>query len=998
MQRDGDVVTVAGTLRTSLLAVLLARANEPVPADVLLDALWGAGPVEGTLQRLQVHVHRVRALLDDPERLSFGPGGYCLRVRPDELDAGRFDVLLEEANRVAARDPRRCAELIREALGLWHGTPYQGVDVPELIGEVQRLSERMLLAVEDLYTAELRLGRHGEITGELTELVRRHPLRERLHGLLMTALYQGGRQADAMAAYRHARSVLADELGLDPGPELRALESRILRGEPIELSAPEPAPARVPAQVPYDISGFVGREADLSALDGLLAENGGKALVAVVTGTGGVGKTALTVRWAHRVKDRFPDGQLYVDLRGYGPGSPMSAEDALAAFLRAFEVDSSVIPQDPTERAARFRTVVDGKRLLILLDNAHSAAQVRPLLPGTSTCLVVVTSRDSLGGLVAREGAHRVRLGRMSFDEARLLLAERLGDRRAAESEEATQLIERCVRLPLALRIAAERLRDHPDHLAALVAELDDEHARLDLLDSGDDPDASVRAVFFSSYRTLSPDAARLFRMFGVHPGHDVDAYALTALAGNGDLRSTRRLLDTLVRANLVDVTADHRYVLHDLLATYAAELAGTIDTAAERVSALARLLDYYLHTAAMAVRFLVPNGLEISELTVSADVTAAPNLSSYDAALRWLDAERTNLIRAAAAAKRDLPRYTISLSRVLSWYFDVGMYLDEAWQLQANALDTAREHGDLVAEGIALRTFGLVRLCAHRFDDAARYFEESLALHQKAGVSLFQAATLHHFGALCGFAGRVEEGIGHLLRSAELFHELGHRVMEQWPLTALGQLHLRQGRPEAALRYLAPAFAMVDRHNYRPGQFQASYGLAGAYRDIGRYSDALAFAHRALNFARSTRFPVFEVLTLHRLGTIHLRLGEHEQAARHQHRALEMAANFTDTQLKATTLNGLAETYAAAGASAEIVRRYHLDALTAATDVGVRYEQARALDGLGDVHRRRGEYAKAIEHWQRALTGYRDVRAPKTTELREKIADARRETAATEA
>ncbi|MGY6651486.1 BTAD domain-containing putative transcriptional regulator [Amycolatopsis sp. TRM77291] len=979
------------------MAVLLGRANEPVSADVLVDALWGAGPVQGSLQRLQVHMHRIRALLDVPERLSFGSDGYCLRVGPDELDAHRFDVLLEEASRVAARDPRRCAELIREALGLWRGTPYQGVDVPELIGEVQRLSERMLLAVEDLYTAELRCGRHGEITGELTELVRRHPLRERLHGLLMTALYQGGRQADAMAAYRHARGVLADELGLDPGPELRALENRILRGDPIELSTPEPAPARVPAQVPHDISGFVGRESDLSALDELLAEVDGKTPVAVVTGTGGVGKTALAVRWAHRVKDRFPDGQLYVDLRGYGPDSPMSPEDALASFLRAFEMDSSAIPQELTERAARFRSVVDGKRLLILLDNAHSAAQVRPLLPGAPMCLVVVTSRDSLGGLVAREGAHRVCLGRMSFREARLLLVERLGDRCTEESAETTQLIERCVRLPLALRIAAERLREHPDHLAALVTELDDEHARLDLLDSGDDPDASVRAVFFSSYRNLAPETARLFRMFGVHPGHDVDAYALTALAGNGDLRTTRRLLDTLVRANLVDVTDEHRYVLHDLLATYAAELAGTIDTATERVSALARLLDYYLYTAAMAVRFIVPNGLEISELTVNADVTAAPNLSSYDAALRWLDAERTNLLRAAAAAKRDLPAYTTSLSRVLSWYFDAGMYLDEAWQLQANALDTAREHGDLVAEGISLRTFGLVSLCAHRFDDAARYFEDSLALHQKAGAPLFQAATLHHFGALCGFAGRVEEGIGHLLRSAELFHELGHRLMEQWPLTALGQLHLRQGRPDVALEYLAPAFATVDRHNYRAGQFQASYGLAGAYRDIGRYSDALAFAHRALTFARSTRFPVFEVITLHRLGTIHLRLGDHEQAARHQHQALAMAENFTDTQLKATTLNGLGETYAAAGASTEITRRYHLEALAAATDIGVRYEEARALDGLGDVHHRRGEHDKAIDHWQLALTCYREVRAPKIIELQEKIANAQRETATTE-
>ncbi|NGY65176.1 AfsR/SARP family transcriptional regulator [Lentzea sp. NEAU-D13] len=324
MYRGGDVVTISGALRRSLLAVLLARANEPVPTDVLIDALWGERAGDGSVQRLQVHVHRLRAALDDPERLSFGPDGYCLRVRPDDLDARRFDALLDEAN---GADPRRGAELIRQALELWRGTPYQGLDVPELVGEVHRLSERRLVAIEDLYAAELRCGRHGEITGELTELVHRHPLRERLHCLLMTALYQGGRQAEAMTVYRRARDVLAEELGLDPGAELRALEVRILHGEPVELGT-SPLARAVPAQIPHDTSGFVGREAGLARLDELL----GKAPIVVVVGTAGVGKTAMTVRWAHRVKDRFPDGQLYVDLRGYGPDPPLSPQDALAAF------------------------------------------------------------------------------------------------------------------------------------------------------------------------------------------------------------------------------------------------------------------------------------------------------------------------------------------------------------------------------------------------------------------------------------------------------------------------------------------------------------------------------------------------------------------------------------------------------------------------------------------------------------------------------------------
>ncbi len=574
----------------------------------------------------------------------------------------------------------------------------------------------------------------------------------------------------------------------------------------------------------------------------------------------------------------------------------------------------------------------------------------------------------------------------MSLDEARRLLTELLGDRCDTEPDTTTRLIESCARLPLAVRIAAERIRERPRPVAALVAELADEHARLDLLDSGDDPDASVLAVFSSSYRNLDPEAARLFRLFGVHPGHDIDAHALAALAGGG-LRTTRRLLDMLERANLVDETTDRRYVVHDLLATYAAELGETLDTPAERTAALTRLLDYYLRTATRAVRFIAPNGLEIDEPGDDSHDTATPDLSSYDVAMRWLDVERANLVRATEAAAETLPIYATELFRVLSWYLDLGMYLDEARRLQAKAIAAAREHGDLVTEGIAFRTLGLVHMCAHRFDEAERHFEKSLALHEKAGARVFQATTLNHLGALCGFAGRVEEGTRYLRRSADLFHELGHRLMAQRPLTALGQLHLRQGQPESALRYLRRAFTIAGEYDYQPGQFQSSYGLAGVYRDTGRFSDALDCGHQALNLARSSRLPVLEVISLYRLGTIHRRQDDLENARRYFQQALAIARNFSDTQLEAMALNGLAETHAAAGASAEVIRRYHVDALAAATNVGVRYEQARAHAGLGDIHQRQGEHDKAVEHWHLALAIYRELRSPKSSEVEERIA-----------
>ncbi|MGP4115516.1 ATP-binding protein, partial [Streptomyces sp. 4N509B] len=447
--------------------------------------------------------------------------------------------------------------------------------------------------------------------GELAGLVREFPLRERLHGLLMVALYRSGRREEALGAYRVARGHLVAELGLEPGPELRELERRILAGEelePVPDATATPA-VTVPAQLPADVVGFVGREGELRELDGLMAGVGGRGgALAVVAGTAGVGKTALVVRWAHRTRERFPDGQLYVDLRGYGPEAPVSAEDALSGFLRALGVEAAAVPRDVAERSATFRTLLDGRRMLVVLDNARSVEQVRPLLPGSSSCFTVVTSRDALAGLVAREGAHRIVLHRMPLGDARGLLAGLLVERAAREPGAVDALIERCARLPLALRITAELARSQPGRgLGELAEELADRQGALDLLDLDGDPYTAVRAVFSWSYQRLEPSVARVFRLLGLHPGHDTDVYAVAALAGAG-VRRTRRALEVLVRAHLVDqVAGGRRYQPHDLLRAYAAELAAETDGPTERAEALARLLDYYLATASSALDAIAP-------------------------------------------------------------------------------------------------------------------------------------------------------------------------------------------------------------------------------------------------------------------------------------------------------------------------------------------------------------------------------------------------------
>lgn len=564
-------IPVSGVLRRHLLAMLLVRGNRPVAAEALTDALWGAH-VDDATTRLHLQVHRLRGILDEPSRLTSDASGYWLHVDPEETDAGRFDALVDEAD----RDPGRTAPSLREALGLWRGEPYAGLGLPEVEHEAHRLSERRLDALESLYTAELCNGRYVAVASELGETVRRHPLRERLHVLLMTALYRAGRRADALAAYRRARELLVDELGVEPGPELRHLEHAVLDGAPVELDRPTP-PIVVPAQLPHRPAGFVGRSAQLSALDGLLRPVAPVSPMAVVGG-GGVGKTSLVLSWAHRAKEHFPDGQLYVDLRGYGPDRPMQAGDVLAGFLRALGADGRSLPEGTSERASRFRSLTEGRHVLVVLDDAHSAEQVRPLLPGSQTCRVVITSRDSLGGLVAREGAHRIGLERLTEHEATGLLTCFLGGTEHSAPEALTVLGACCAGLPLALRIAVERLRDRPrDRIDDLVTELSDARTRLDALDSGDEH-TSVRAVFEASYRHLPSDAARAFRLFGIHPGHDVDASALAALAGT-DRRTAQRLIEMLVRAHLVEESAHRQYFVHSLLRAYAAELTESTDS-----------------------------------------------------------------------------------------------------------------------------------------------------------------------------------------------------------------------------------------------------------------------------------------------------------------------------------------------------------------------------------------------------------------------------------
>jgi DNA-binding SARP family transcriptional activator len=603
-----------------VMAVLLIEAGRVVGSDRLIHELWADEPPRAALVTVQGYVRRLRRLLGHGRS---GPlltrgRGYELVVNDGDVDAAVFDGLVDHGlGRRAGGMPDRAAVELSQALALWRGAALADVPAgPTVMAEAARLEQRRLTAVEERLDALLDLGRHTDAATELRELVARAPLRERLHVLRMRSLHRCGRPADALAAYDQARHVLVTELGLEPGAELRRLREHIL--------VKERKPSTGPAQLPAGVGRFTGREADLARLS-TLAHRGGPMVICTIAGPAGVGKTALAVHWAHRARPEFPDGQLYVDLRGYGPDRPLRAVDALAHFLTALGVPAATVPRDVEAAAGLYRTLLSGKRVLVLIDNAGDPGQVRPLLPGSRDCLVLVTSRDQLRGLAARDGAVRLDLDPLGQDEAIRLLTRLIGpDRGRATPELVAELAGLCGRLPLALRIVAANLAARPHRpLADLAAELA-AGDRLSALAVTGDPKSAVRVAFDHSYVLLPAALRRLFRLLGLAPGADITVPAAAALAGIAPAEAAD-LLDALAAANLVKRRPPDRYAMHDLIRRYAAELAGEPDLEADGRAALARLREHYRYPRAAALAGLVARSPTGRAQPVLTEIGAGP-------------------------------------------------------------------------------------------------------------------------------------------------------------------------------------------------------------------------------------------------------------------------------------------------------------------------------------------------------------------------------------
>ena len=939
--RDGHEVVAGQPRQLAVLGVLASRANRAVSRSELVDAVWGDHPPASVDSGIYTYVAGLRRVLEPgrPERSRRGApgqvlissgGGYLLRLGPGGLDAEQFEECLTRSRELrASGDIQGAAQAVAEALGLWRGQAFAGVPGPFAESERVRLDELRTTAIEERADLMLACGRAAAAVPELTALVADHPLRERARGLLMIALYRCGRQAEALHVFHDARARLAEDLGIDPGTELTKIHQRVLAMDPVldgpteasvvDLVAPpepEPAPAPAvqllsapvqeaapppgaaaatepvpsPAQLPSEPAGFVGRAAELDWLHALLPGESAKrgrvpqaSSVALITGTAGVGKTTLAIRFARQAGPLFPDGQLYVNLRGFDPASePMLPGTALQWFFDALGVPAQSVPPALEAQSALLRTLLDGKRMLLLLDNAHDADQVRPLLPGSPGCMVLVTSRSQLTGLVV-EGARPVPLDVLDAKEAAELVASRLGaERAAAESAAVEAIVNHSARLPLALSVTCARAVARPTlKLADLAAELADARGRLDALRTGEET-TDLRAVFSWSADKLSDQAARMFRLIGLHHGPDISAAAAASLAAT-TLTGARIALAELTRASLLTEDVAGRFGCHDLLRAYAAELASATLSAQECDLARWRVLDHYVHTVRAATarlypaRGLVPLPKAIDGVTP--EEFTGPE--AYEAALAWYDVEHRvlrNVVEQAAARRQDEHCWT------LAWYWAPILKrrdrLHEALAVQETAVLAAGRLRDQSALAHVHYELGYMIGRLGDYRSADERMREALALFTDLGDRACVAQVRQGLAKLSELQGRYDEALDHAVEALRLRRSLEDHAAVAYSENAVGWILAHLGQPDAALWYCRRALEMHTESGSRTGVADTTDSIAYAYGQLGDYAQAIAYYERALAAYRRLGDLHSEANSLLQLGDIQFASGR-EHAAR---------------------------------------------------------------------------------------------------------------------
>ncbi|MFF1655471.1 BTAD domain-containing putative transcriptional regulator [Streptomyces sp. NPDC058255] len=888
--RGDDPLPAGSPQQRALLAALLLREGRTATAAELIDALWGDEPPSQALAAVRTYASRLRKTLG-AEVLVSESGGYAIRApREGALDLAQAQERAADAEKArGAGDLCRARELLREALGLWDGEPLASLPGPYAETQRARLEEWRMQLLESRLDMDLEQGCHAEAVSELTALTAAHPLRERLRELLMLALYRSGRQAEALAVYADTRRLLADELGVDPRAGLKELQHRILQADPglAEPSAPaaEPAAAPVlPAQLPATVPDFTGRTSFVAELSDVLASAEGRVMaVSALAGIGGVGKTTLAVHVAHQARGAFPDGQLYVDLQGAGSRAA-EPETVLGAFLRALGTADSAIPDSLEERSALYRSVLDGRRVLVLLDNARDAAQVRPLLPGTEGCAALVTSRMRMVDLA---GAHLVDLDVMSPEEALLLFTRIVGEERvASEREAALDVVAACGFLPLAIRIAASRLAARRTWtVSVLAAKLADERRRLDELQAGD---LAVKATFELGYGQLEPAQARAFRLLGLADGPDI---SLAAAAAVLDLpaESTEDLLESLVDTSLLESAAPGRYRYHDLVRLYARACAERDEhPPSERDAAVSRLLDFYLATAAGVYAIERPGERVLTHF--AATKWAGLTFPDRDRALEWLFSESNCLLACALqASTTGMQRKAADLLMAAVDLGESGANSLQFTQAAVAVSDAAQAAGDSWAEGRARTMLTHVHSVSGRFAEAEAEGKRALELGLSAGDPVACGQAPNQRGIIALYEGRHADAEAHFERALEAFRSDGNQPGAASALCNLSRVHLATGRTESAVTLAQTGIEIYEQDV--TGQTlrlaNGKYALGLALTNAGKTAEAQSALLSALEVFRDSRQRLWHGMTLFRLAELHLSDRGPALAASHAEQAL---------------------------------------------------------------------------------------------------------------
>ncbi|MEV4319549.1 BTAD domain-containing putative transcriptional regulator [Actinocrispum sp. NPDC049592] len=1022
---DGRPVPIVAGKHRALLASLLLQANELVSADVLIERLWGAAPPRNPRPTLQTYIQRLRNTLGDPQRVVTAPTGYQVIVGPDELDLSRFRRLVERA--AITEDLFEQADLLHEALAQWRGRPLADVPSDSLqTTEVPHLEEERLEVLEQRFDLELRLGRHAALIRELQVVAEENRLRERFSEQLMLALYRAGRQADAFAVFQTVKDSLAEELGIDPSPQLRSLYQAILTNDPavaapavasaIEITTTVVGPRRVPRELPPGPGDFVGRDVVTGEIsERLVAGSSAAVPLVVISGAPGVGKTALAVHVGQRLAERFPDGQLYADLRGYSMVPVVPPSQVMSRFLASLGVPDQQVPSDLDELITLYRTLLADRRVLVLLDNVATPSQVRPLLPNAPGCAVLVTSRNELRGLTALQGARPFNLDMLAPEQSYQLLANIAGTARIeAELDAAAAIADLCGHLPLALRIAAANLVSRgASSVEEFAAELKQGNLLARLAIDGDD-EAAVRAAFSMSYATVPPAAARLFRLLGLIPGPDFNAEAGAALTGL-PVDQAALLIDQLTAANLVVRMDGGRFQLHDLIRLYATEQCHLEEDEHSVTAARTRLYRFYLVHVDAAAELLYPVWIKLLR---PHDEPGEPPAGFADstAALAWMNENFLNVTAAIVQSIQTGPRDVAwpMAESLRSYLVTQGRYRAEGVSACTAVLRVATKDNDNRAAAAMHNTLGGVYNRHAEYQRALWHYTQELRVHEVDAYLIGQARALIAMGNVYQAMGELDEAVRRITRGLRLAREHGNREVSCLGLlnlafvemqrgnlqeaeeaarqslllcdsdgggrvvageshSILGELMLRRGRCTDAIGEFTQAWRLYTGNSVLHYQADVLGLLAQTHRELGNYRAAVEHAEQGVAIARESGAHDEEADALAILASIHHRLGDPIKAVAICQHALALAKQIGHVRAQIVASLGHAEHRRSVGDLDEATG-YAEEALRLARSGGFQTLEGQTETLLAWIRLDSGEAGQAAGHAQRAAGIHRST------------------------